>query len=632
MHKQTAQSVRNTPKQRITNKAPTDEATAGGGKANPREPETTGLSCNMASELRRWRGGAESRSLSSGSRRGAHVRPWESGVPIRAPSTSSSNVVHPSKETTFDQPGNDQRISRRNNASKLRKGNGRRRPATEGGFRTSLRARAGDSSIGIIGRTSDSYAHPRLSVGGVSASQTPPRRELGDGAARASATAMPATLIPSASEQGLTSTSHGDHPSEQIEVREFRLLVPSAGERALRSEKEAATKVFDSTAAEWVHTVVLQREAGLHESASYRARHSPVQPAEAPRVRTGNSAPAAKDVGSLKLTAAAKRAVEDVFDRYVHDAPGRRFLLSAEIAALQEIWTRPDAEPPPPRLAKSSSDLLLRHPRSKAPQRRTASFLDHGSAAGGSPDMLASADSRDRRVLSRDAFVEFCRQAAARDAIFVRYFFVRTGYDHRLELPSLSSRDGTIETRATTGLSVSASSSPRPKKASVSSDGRISRCIVTSGRIGVKEAVGRDGRRESGEERGRSSRKGSRRDGNIDGGSGGGGVEVQKAFFASRSERRELAGYKNHGDQSLTTGGLVDAAELWLWTEDERDHGERQRMNGLLSRGGGAHISRAAAASIVGAFSGERGQSRREYDTPPHDNDRVATLHAVGAA
>ncbi|CAM9316912.1 unnamed protein product, partial [Scytosiphon promiscuus] len=611
----TAQSVRNTPKQHITNKAPTDEATTGGGAANSQVSEATNLSCNIANELRRWRGRARSRCLSSGSRRGAHVRPWESAVPIRAPpSTSSSNVVPSGEDTTHDQPREDQRSghhrfrgteatssSQRRNPNKVHTKNpqsGKQRPATAGSTRTSLLAGAGAFFSSKVGPHPEPNVHSRSLAKGSRVSGPTQRLARGERVVDGSAVVRHTGLVSNESEEGLTKSE--DHrPCETIEVREFRLVVPSAGGRALTSEREAVTRVFDSTAAEWVHTIVLQREADLHAVGSCKARQMPVQAAHAARAKVGNSASAAQEKDSLNLTSAAKKAAQEIFDRYICGAPGRGFLRSHEIVALEEIWIRPDAEPPPPRLAQSSSGLLSQHPRNKAPQTRAVSFTDRGSTAGGSLGKLASGDIRDTRVLSRDAFTEFCRHAAARDAIFIRYFFARSGYDHRLELTPLP-RDNTTGARAAEDFPATSSSPPRLKNTPIPSANRKSKDMCTAHREEAKYVVGGSGRREGREKQRGRSRVVSRRNRSLDGGNRGREGEAESSLLASRS----LTGYVDKRIQPLTTGGLVDAAELWLWTEDERDHGEREQLDGLLSRGGGAHISRAAATAVVGAFSG----------------------------
>lgn len=113
--------------------------------------------------------------------------------------------------------------------------------------------------------------------------------------------------------------------------------------------------------------------------------------------------------------------------------------------------------------------------------------------------------------------------------------------------------------------------------------------------------------------------------GGVGGKSRGKGFETttvtSPAAASSQYSRGPFAHHESDGVRYLASGGLVDPAELWLWTEDERDHGERQNRDGLLSRGGGAHVSRMAATAVLGAFaSSQQGPFRAATTTPEKEN------------
>lgn len=529
-------------------------------------PGAPHLSCNIAKELKRWREGAKSRVLSSGSSRNAHIRPWEGKIPIHAPPQ-----VFPRH---FSRSLNDQTggkalvpLPRRQNAEKARKGENRRRPATAGVIRTrSMAPTAGELT------------------GSKEALRMTPQR----GGGREAALARGALLSRASENASLLRRPHDRHHDKRV----------------------ATWRVFDSTAAEWVHTAVL----------THRTRRTPAAASGARCVVSDISSAAAaagqgEKVGGASLTTAAQSAVEEVFDRYdCSSEADRGFLLSAEISALQEIWTRPDAEPPPPRLLPKPKST----PR-KSPQALTATKACHARSTGGSggggsvPREVSEARGNggpfDRRVLTRPAFVEFCRRAAARDAIFIRHFFTRSGYDCLLELmvpPTVTSAEPVA-------------SSAHRRKGPVVSERRRSKDSNHS-TAGGNYAV---------EPAGIGSRQGSRgqarlrRGGSVgDGGGQGGGKEIAPPTSppAAGSQDRGLLAQENDELRCLASGGLVDPAELWLWTEDERDHGERQNLDGLLSRGGGAHVSRTATAAIVGSFASANGPCGATTTAPDKEN------------
>lgn len=626
-HKQTAQFVQNAPKQHIARKAPTDKTTTGGGGgASAGDLESPSSYHIIAKELMRRRGGSKPRSLSSGSSPVVHIRPWESAVPIHAPSSSAvvsifsnnkvpiyqqqgSSYLSPRRQGRKYGVGDDNNgallsPSKRQNAEVVRTGKSRtRRPATAGAIRTRSTEghHAAGSPRGSGRRNLIAEMHPSSSVGTIKASEMAPQRGRGEGLAAATRGGL------LSSDQKLLSTRPGDHHHR---------------------ERVATWRVFDSAAAEWVQTAVLQRAASRRAGDSHeRRRSSVVAASRTQRTIVGNRLPPAaaaaagcgEDAGA-SLTTAAKSAVEEVFDRYDRNSSAacRGFLLSAEISALQGIWTRPDDEPPPPRQQiPSSSSKLPKRPDRTSPQTIP-------TTGGGSPPPKVSeereSDGRGTRVLTRPAFVEFCRRAAARDAIFMRHFFTRSGYNYRLELPVPVPCDNATTTNTTAEpAAVALASSARPRKGSVVSERRRS-----------EHGVGKDGPAKGAGSRNRQgsrSRIQPRRDGSpcsIGSGGGGGvprGTESPTSVSAYSPQERGLFQCENDDVQCLVSGGIVDPAELWLWTDDRRDHGERKKLDGLLSRGGGAHVSRAVAA-IVSAFAMTKHPNSDTAATQPASDSR----------
>ena len=441
---------------------------------------------------------------------------------------------------------------------------GRRRPATAGA--TGTRSMAQTVAAGLAGH--------KEALG------MTPRRGGGGEAALASAALARAGLSSSASDNGLFRTTRsGPHDCD-------------------RDGRVTTRRVFDSAAAEWVHTAVLK----------HGTRSTLAAATGAPRVLVGGIPSAAagpdEDFGGASLTSAAKSAVEEVFDRFDRSGKaGRGFLLPTEIAALQEIWTRPDAEPPPPRQPPTPKSA----PPRKSPRALAATSASRARPAAGVgaplevPEATGNGGPFDKRVLTRPAFVEFCRGAASRDAIFIRHLFTRSGYDYRLEL--------TVPPMGSATTSEPATSSARQRKGSAVSErcnSKDSKRNTAGGKYPV-ELVG------SGSRQGSRGQPHSRRGGSLKGGGGGGGGDGGKGIVppistpAVGSQHQGVFAPGNDEAWGLASGGLVDPAELWLWTEDERDHGgERQILAGLLSRGGGAHVSRTAAAAIAGAFASAR--------------------------
>ena len=373
---------------------------------------------------------------------------------------------------------------------------------------------------------------------------------------------MSETLLP-----GRSSTSRGRHSNGGS---------PASG-MALR-------RVFNSTAAVWVHSVVLEPS---HRAGNTNAGLTEPKPFPARR----NSSPTEQ----MKLTAVAQRAIEEVFDRF--DIESRGFLPSSGIASVQEVWTRPEAEPPPPRHPTESSLLRPRRGPGQSETRRGSATILAGVGC--------ETDERDMRALTRESFVEFCRRAAARDAIFIRHMFARCGYDYRLELPLGAAEAVTsaaVSTRPPAGRTF------KPTALGERKPGKdiVLRQTDPKVMIGKARAPGKYHIPQS------SSRglrqKGDNRVGRAETSNGGaakplnseGGCLEQTHHVAPPQDGREHFEHENDDDRGLATGGIVDATELWDWTEDRRDHEERHEQGGLLSRGGGAHISRVAPRSITG--------------------------------
>ncbi|CAN0005535.1 unnamed protein product [Ectocarpus sp. 8 AP-2014] len=627
----TAQSVRNTPKQHIANKTPTEKATIGTGDSSHLAPSSgvQNLSCNVVNELKRWRGDVKSRLLSSGSSRGAYISPWESQVRIDAPSHFSStaggrspNTDGPSHQRRRNpsvlssqpfaddvpsyQQGSDGGVA----GDKVRKEVDKRRgipiPSLQASVEVSLEdegRRRSASETNLLSPAETAGASGVMPRGGWRGGGAPTfTADARDGLVSDSLERMPSTTRP------------GYLQHDRNSLRGVRSSGSGAGRR---SGRKVTRRVFDSAAAEWVQTAVLEHTVSPRVD---RPRQKPFV-AERARRAKGHTSFTTEDDSGVSLTAEAKRAVEEVFDRYVPSGkPGRAFLLSAEVSALQEIWTRPDAEPPPPRLSPPPKRSLrkITQPSELSPNR--------GPVAFGLPEMSDN-EALGTRVLMREAFVEFCRRAATRDAIFIRHFFVRSGYDCRLEAPPPPLGDDT----KVDPVSPAWRPSPQRKRSTIvarrkSKDGATVRTRDSVEAVGSRPTSGR-GKHEG------PRRTVSRRHGSLTGGREKG--EMPTSHAAARPKEQEP--FENETDDigCLTSGGMVDATELWLWMEDGRDHGERSRLDGLLSRGGGAHVSRSGVTAVVDMFSGAKCQnSSTTATTPvscPKDQNRDVPLLAAVA-
>ena len=367
--------------------------------------------------------------------------------------------------------------------------------------------------------------------------------------------------------------------------------------------KKAASRVFNSAAAVWVHSMVLEP--------SNHARNPP-KPAHAgtPQMGTTELQPLPstqrKSINSstepMRLTAVAQRVIEEIFDRY--DVEDQGFLPSSGISSIQQLWSRPDAEPPPPRRPTSASLPRLRRETEPSKNRR-------GSAARLAGNGCESYK-RDMRALTRKSFVEFCRHAAARDAIFIRHMFTRSGYDNRLELSP-----GMPEAVAASTAALARARVSRARSAAV--EERKLRGDAIRKQNDPKVVNGSTGRANTTQNSSHDLPQGSVIRGGVakttSGGGGGGGAGRRRSSACKglgqqprrsepiQSERGVLRQHENDDTQDLASGGIVDAAELWDWTEDRRDHGERHEQGGLLSRGGGAHVSRAGPGATAGGFA-----------------------------
>lgn len=484
LSEQTAQSVTNTPKQRITKKSPAEDATAGVGFLSGVEP----LSCNIAKGLKQWRGASGARRLPASAPSSLYVRPWESHVPIQDPSCAKLAKQHPQ---------------------------GAGSPYTIN--------RAREKQV-ISGRLSVSVSTPQLHVR--------ENHEPAIGGTVSDNTGSTRGLLLSARKR--STTAHCG--------RAFNSGSPTSGHAA------GVLKVFDSTAAEWVHQVVLEPVTPFGRSK---------QGWEEKRDGFG---PGSQSLADARLTMAARTALLEVFDRY--DAGGRSFLLSSEVSLLEEIWTRPDAEPPPPRPRLLSSFVLC-----PKPVRRASSHdpleTHRGEVAG------------DTRVLTSEAYLDFCRESAARDAIFIRHMFRRSGYSACLEILQAEAA------APATGVSGGAGSG----RGAFDIGGR---------RLNKNQPTGMNGTNSGKRDRLHTGRR------NSDDTAGGSANHSATgiAIGARTSDRQDF----DLG--CMVTGGKVHPAELWDWTEDRRDHDkELHKLGGLLSRGGGARLSRASAATFAGELS-----------------------------
>ncbi|CBJ48361.1 kinesin motor protein-related [Ectocarpus siliculosus] len=257
----TAQSVRNTPKQHIANKAPTEKATIGTGDSSHLAPSSgvQNLSCNMVNELKRWRGDVKSRLLSSGSSRGAYISPWESQVPIDAPSHFSStaggrspNMDGPSHQRRHnpsvlssqpfadDVPSNQQGSGRGIAGDKVRKEVDRRR----GTPIPSLPARVEFSLEDEGRRRSGSETNLLSPAETAGASGVTPRRGWRGGGAPTFTADARDGLVSGTLERMPSTTRPGYLQHDRNSLRGSRSFGPGFGGRSDRKENNSTVRAF----------------------------------------------------------------------------------------------------------------------------------------------------------------------------------------------------------------------------------------------------------------------------------------------------------------------------------------------------------------------------------------------------
>ena len=199
---------------------------------------------------------------------------------------------------------------------------GGRRPATAGAMR---------SLLGTQGFSHEQQRYPDeqgYSVGGKELSPVgkyacEPRSERGVDTAPDIAYGM----ISSMSEQPLLKRS-GHEPAFQHTLSDsVQAWDTSRGRQSGGvgpTSGKASCRVFNSTAAVWVYSVVIEpsNRDGNPNVSFVDINNSSVQ-------RDSSTSE------NMKLTAVAQRAIEEVFDRY--DIEGQGFLLSGGIASIQEL-------------------------------------------------------------------------------------------------------------------------------------------------------------------------------------------------------------------------------------------------------------------------------------------------------
>lgn len=680
---QTAQSVENTPKQHIANKSPTEAATTGGKSTAGLPPdEVRTLSCGIAKELKRWRGAAVKAHSSTALPARAHVCPWEGKVPIRSPSQTippkhERQEKHSSKSVLFSSP---RRLPFDNSATSER-GPTTSRPRRDGsaatGDNAGRKSRPVSAGGALDGSIDDSSTANRLrrasrdgrrllepssdgdvSRRGLSAdgSQTISRSYFGGGGGTRSSSRRGTEAAANTIGVPYCSASQQELPSRTRRTRTAPESVGDSSKSAKRSSTQpeccprgssssidpthrAAARVFDSTAAEWVHSAVLEprvvcnkQRADVKSSQSGR-RHggSPIaeQDDNSSAVRRATAQQRKKKrrdrsvvfggvhgsrFASATLTTDAQGAISEIFDRYgSHD--DRDFLVSSEISELLEIWTRPEAEPPPPKgLQPARRDSSCSSTSTSAPSQAYKPAVKGSNTrrrSAAEPTLKVHEDTRSGRALTREAFLEFCRYAAVRDAIFIRHFFMRSGYNFRLEMTLALATTTASATPASARERVPAVSHGRLRRDDKRVTGAVHPRTKNSG-VGSRGQQTR-GESQRGDAGATESSKVNTKGGGVVGaecllrrissnGNNGTTTGVAETFGRLRVSPADRGAfeYRNDDDpQCMATGGIVDSAELWDWTEDERDYGERHKMGGLLSRGGGAHFSPAAATSAT---------------------------------
>lgn len=463
---------------------------------------------------------------------------------------------------------------------------------------------------------------------------------------------------------GDTTISGGNFPTP----KEHRMQREGRSSSSALRTRTPPERVFDSLAAKWVHAVVLETlhnadrnttnqggSSGNFNTFCGKKNESPVNSEDHGRHRV--QATAATMQTRRKSSAAgwhsepmscgpeagftirpkAKEALEEIFSRYEGDRNSRQgFLLPEEVAVLQDIWYCPVAEPPSP--PKFSSQRVSETSSILAPKKKSVVSVMGGrepsmnspSTAGVRPRWGGDSNENCRvqstgnndvwggggqnKILPKAAFFGFCLQAAARDAIFIRHMFLTCGYDLQLNLTEPPNAAPSAPAAAINGRK-----RRQGKRGAYDQEVR-SRLKSDCGAVGY------------GSRQPTNSAGGSVRDPLIKTPKAAGGQcprrKKGRSDEASNEDDAKPAVYSD----VMPTGGIVDPADLWDRMEDRANSGDKYRRGGVLSRGGGAHVSVPVRLSISGVHppSHELG-SVTAYASAVGDGKKSARPAAGGA-
>lgn len=552
---QAAQSIQNKPEQRAASRSPRAEATTG--TDDPLQPGQPVLRCNIAHELSRWRrtAAAQCEEVGTNPTATAYVHPWEGKVPIHAP--SRARLDRPEEEGTQD-PEAQSWAHRYKYVSN----------------ECDLDDRATDEGNGVRG-----------SVRGKGISPLPSARRTSLGKASSFSRAHTDMIRPSTTGSigGVEGSIDERKAAYRTPPRSGSSTYVGSGSSSVNSDPASAGvsfRIFDSEAAEWVNSVVVC--SGTEESRSTKslwrgARQEDVNVQFLHAANIGTELPAAPwDGGDARLTTAAREALTEVFSRF--DRQRRGYLNSEEISAFQMTLGHPETRSPP-------SLHSRRHPQNI----RKLSAPGPVAPIGLSTDREARG-SGDARILTCESFFAFCRTAAVRDAIFIRHLFVRTGYNLRLEFR----RDDCVTVEAGAEITSTPAASTREKK--YEKDRRRKRVIHS--KFGSKPGgmTTRDNRLVDSigshvVDNNTDKRKSVKYD------------HCSATMAGAYSREDGLAECEDCDTRGVATGGIIEAAHIWDWTEDSSvrgaGHDDNRAGGGLLSRGGGARFSPSVAATAA---------------------------------
>lgn len=482
--------------------------------------------------------------------RGVHVQPWEGRVPIRGPNVASrAHERHSWGDTS----------SKSATTAQEYEGHGGGPPASwitsrEKGATSRFPTERKVTFHGVTG-----------SSGGEQPPQGGPRRgHLGGDGEQDTAAGWSPSLT-----HGGTKCYNGS-----LETSDKKNIEGGSGTWMSNApqlpEARVQTRLFDSPTAHWVHATILanssggyrKEERGANNNRSFQSELECSGSVEASRCSPSGTRGAGRAGGStVQLKPAAASALAEIFRRY--DQEGRGFLLPDEVADLLRIWTCGHAKPPgAPSMRRR---VRIVHPVDVTKPSRN----QRGSAR--SLSRTRHPQRCKNKVLTLPAFLCFCEHAAVQDAVFMKHLLVTCGYDLHLTLqqPLVSSH------MATSGVITGRNH-------------RVSTIVAAREPQGMTYRVlpAQDGLREV------NYTQGCNRHNVQTNGSSGKLVDRTDSHEISSPLRERLDG-RPRTPCSTITDCIIDPAELWdRMEEKEESKGNQWQAEGVLSRGGGAWVSK----------------------------------------